>query len=193
MRSFDPRAVGALECRAWVTYYRREWRAFLFCAVRLVRHTFGLSWSATLVGAWWVLRANQVWAPYPDNRPELARRYMCRFYELVAGSSAEPFDPTEAARLEVDWWRVHREIQRGPGPVDPAAVEQLVAALQALYAYTYGTPPATVRLAAQERAAAMRLSDEWVRGGANPASPNVPRERAALVRSYAALLAAVHE
>jgi len=24
MRSFDPRAVGALECRAWETYYRRK-------------------------------------------------------------------------------------------------------------------------------------------------------------------------
>ncbi|HEX2809640.1 MAG TPA: hypothetical protein VHN80_26040, partial [Kineosporiaceae bacterium] len=41
MRSFDPRAVGALECRAWVTYYRREWLAFLLSAVRLVRHTAG--------------------------------------------------------------------------------------------------------------------------------------------------------
>lgn len=93
MRSFDPRAVGALECRAWVTYYRREWLAFLLSAVRLVRHTFGLSWPRTLVGAWWVLRANQVWAPYPDNRPDLARRYMRRFYDLVARSSAEPVRP----------------------------------------------------------------------------------------------------
>jgi len=24
-RSFDPRRVGALECDAWVAYYRREW------------------------------------------------------------------------------------------------------------------------------------------------------------------------
>jgi hypothetical protein len=193
MRSFDPRAVGALECRAWVTYYRREWLAFLLSAVRLVRHTFGLPWPRTLVGAWWVLRANQVWAPYPDNRPDLARRYMRRFYDLVARGSAELFDPEEAARLEVDWWRVHREIQRGPGPADPAAVERLVAALQALYAYTYGAAPDAVRLAAQERAEAMRLSDGWVRDGADPASPVIPRERAALVRSYAALLVAVHQ
>jgi hypothetical protein len=28
MRSFDPRIVGAVECRAWETYYRREWAAF---------------------------------------------------------------------------------------------------------------------------------------------------------------------
>ena len=29
MRSFDPRRVGSLECRAWETYYRRKWGAFL--------------------------------------------------------------------------------------------------------------------------------------------------------------------
>jgi hypothetical protein len=38
----------------------------------------------------------------------------------------------------------------------------------------------------------MRHSDRWVAEGCDPASPLVPEERAALVRSYAALLAAVH-
>jgi hypothetical protein len=37
MRSFDPRAVGRRECRAWETYYRREWGAFLAASVGLVR------------------------------------------------------------------------------------------------------------------------------------------------------------
>src|SRR4051794_34352093 len=62
MRDFDPRLVGGLECRTWVTYYRREWLPFLLAAIRLVRHTFGLNWPATLYGAWLVLRANQLWA-----------------------------------------------------------------------------------------------------------------------------------
>jgi hypothetical protein len=44
----------------------------------------------------------------------------------------------------------------------------------------------------RERAEAMRLSDEWVRAGTDPASPLVREEGTALVRSYAALLAAVH-
>jgi hypothetical protein len=146
------------------------------------------------VGAWWVLRANQVWAPVPDNRPDLARAYMRRFYVLLARSSRERFDPEEAARLEVEWWRVHRDLQRGQGDdgtptTDP---EPLVAALAALYAATYAVPVGAVRLAARERAEAMRLSDGWVRAGADPAAPLVAAERAALVRSYAALLAAVH-
>ena len=73
MREFDPRRVGREECQAWVTYYRREWPPFLRAAVALTRHTFGLPWPQTLYGAWLVLRANQLWAPFPDNDPEGAR------------------------------------------------------------------------------------------------------------------------
>jgi hypothetical protein len=197
-RSFDPRRVGQLECAAWVTYYRRAWWAFLRSAVLLVRHTFGLPWPATLVGAWLVLRANQHWAPYPDNRPDGARRCMRRFYALVARHNGEPFDVDEAARLEVEWWRVHREAQHGaprpsadgdrPEPVDAP----LVQAIARLYSHVYGVPAVAVAPAAAERALAMRLSDEWVAAGCELASPLLPRVRAALVRSYAALLAAVH-
>jgi hypothetical protein len=38
----------------------------------------------------------------------------------------------------------------------------------------------------------MDLSDQWVAGGCEPDSPLLPEEHAALVRSYVALLAAVH-
>ena len=68
-RSFDPRKVGLLECDAWVTYYRREWLKFLRAAVLLTRHTFALPWPETVRGAWLVLRANQLWAPFPNNDP----------------------------------------------------------------------------------------------------------------------------
>ncbi|HET7660778.1 MAG TPA: hypothetical protein VFK66_10360 [Oryzihumus sp.] len=192
MRYFDPRLVGALECETWVSYYRHEWWAFLKAAVRVVRHAFGLSRTRTALGAWWVLRANQVWAPFPDNDPEAARQFMRKFYALVAHTHRENFDVVEAARLEVEWWRVHRGVQRGEKPPTPDAVEELVQALQRLYAHTYRVDPGQVRLAAEQRAEAMRLSDEWVRDGHHRSSPLVAEERAALIRSYAALLAAVH-
>jgi hypothetical protein len=197
-RAFDPRRVGHVECETWVRYYRREWWSFLRSAVLLVRHAFGMPWPATVLGAWLVLRANQHWAPYPDNRPDGARRCMRRFYALVARTNRELFDVDEAARLEVEWWRVHREVQHGtagpssdgdrPEPIDAP----LVQAIARLYAHVYGVPQVAVTPAAAERASAMRLSDEWVAAGCDLASPLLPRERAALVRSYAALLAAVH-
>src|SRR2546421_5885554 len=100
-RAFDPRRVGNLETVAWVTYYRQEWFAFMRAAIGLTRHSFGLPWPATLRGAWLVLRANQLWAPVPDNDPEGARRTMERFYRIVANTYRETFDPVRAAELEV--------------------------------------------------------------------------------------------
>jgi hypothetical protein len=188
-RAFDPRRVGNLETVAWVTYYRHEWFAFLRAAIGLTRHTFGLPWPATLRGAWLVLRANQLWAPVPDNDPEGARRTMERFYRIVANTYRETFDPVRAAELEVEWWRVHREHQRETDGPDEAA---LIGALAALYAYVYGVDPADVRIAAEQRALAMRYSDQWVAQGCHLDDPLLEMERSALVRSYAGLLAAVH-
>jgi hypothetical protein len=187
-RGFDPRRVGNLETVAWATYYRREWIPFLRAAVGLTRHTFGLPWRASVRGAWLVLRANQLWAPFPDNDPEGARRAMERFYRLVADFHGERIDPRRASELEVEWWRVHREHQHS----DTLDESSLIAALTALYAYTYGVEPDAVRLAAEERALAMRYSDLWVDAGRRLDDPLLEQERAALVRSYAALLAAVH-
>ena len=188
MRAFDPRAVGELECRAWETYYRREWAAFLAASVRMVRAAFRMPWPATLRGAWLVLRANQKWAPSPGNDPEAARRLMASFYRLLAAADRSArFDPVRAAVLEVEWWRVHRAHQGGD-----EGFEALVAALTELYAYTYAAEPGEVRGAAELRAEAMDVSDAWVERGCSPEDPALARERALLVRSYAALLAAVH-
>jgi hypothetical protein len=188
MRSFDPVRVGELECDAWVAYYRRRWATFLRAALRLTRESFGLSVPATLRGGWWVLRANQVWAPYPDNDADAARDYMRRFYNLVADRSREDFDPLEAARLEVEWWRAHRELQHDRRIGDDG---ELVAALAALYSYVYSVPREDVTAAAEQRALAMLHSDRWVEEGRDPASPLIAEERAALIRSYQQLLGAV--
>ncbi len=201
-RAFDPRRVANLECDAWVAYYRREWIAFLRAAVSLTHHTFGLPWPQTLQGARLVLRANQLWAPVPDNDPTGARRAMERFYAMVARRYGDTYDPARAAELEVEWWRVHRAHQRGDesagvglgegsGAILPEE-RPLVDALSALYAYVYGAGIEQVRVAAEQRALAMRYSDEWVREGCHLESRLIPEERAALVRSYAGLLAGVY-
>jgi hypothetical protein len=188
MRSFDPRRVGELECDAWVAYYRRRWPAFLWAALGLTRESFGLSWPETLRGSWWVLRANQVWAPYPDNDPDAARAYMERFYRMIARREGESFDPVEAARREVEWWRAHRELQHDRADGDDA---ELVESLARLYSYVYSVPAESVQDSARDRALAMLHSDRWVAEGCNPNSPLIAEERSALVRSYEELRAAL--
>lgn len=112
---------------------------------------------------------------------------MQRFYALVARHHGESFDAARAAALEVEWWRVHRAHQH-----EGADRRELVDALTALYSYVYGVAAEDVRVAAEQRALAMDHSDRWVQEGRDPESPLIAADRAALVRSYAGLLAAVH-
>jgi hypothetical protein len=73
---------------------------------------FGMDLMRTLQGAWLMLRAVQLWQPYPDNDPDGARAGMHQLYALIRLRYGEPTDPARAAALEVDSWRVHRENQR---------------------------------------------------------------------------------
>lgn len=187
MRSFSPTALARFECDAWTAYYQREWPRVLSASLGLVREGFGLRGVDALRGAWWVLRANQRWAPYPDNDPDGARAFMQRFYALVARRDGMAFDPVQAARLDVAWWQAHREMQHG----DAAGFDRLTDAIAELYAHSYGVDPAAVRMSAQLRAEAMRVCDGWVAAGCDPTSPTIAAIAGLLLQSYVGLRAAV--
>lgn len=188
MRDFDPVKLGGYEADAWVAYYRRRWGTFLRAAVGMVRAGFGMSLPRTLRGAWLVLRANQAWAPYPANDPDRARALMREFYADVKRVNRESFDVDEAARLEIEWWRAHRYLQR-ESQGDGAA--ELVDALANLYAHVYGMPVDRMRPAASHRAQAMVISDAWVAEGCDPSSPAIAAERDELIKGYSLLRDAV--
>lgn len=204
-RHFDAVALGRLETQAWASYYRHEWFKALRAFVGMIDHGFGLGPWLTLVAAWHVLRANQAWAPVPVNDPDAARASMLRFYRIVLAHSDLTFDPTRAAELEVAWWRIHRNRQRGDASVDgdaafggdaaqhraAASRDDLESALVDLYTHVYSAPRDEMREAARWRAEAMDLSDAWVADGCDLADPQLAAERRALVGSYSALLAAV--
>jgi len=186
--AFDPDRLAGHELDAWVAYYRRDWRRVLTSAVGMVREGFGMGRCRTIWGAWLLLRANQAWAPYPDNDPDSARRLMRRFYELVGTTLGLALDPRLAAELEVAWWHAHRVLQREDGGDDESA---LVDALARLYAHVYSRPEETLREAATHRAAAMCQSDAWVAAGCRLDDPRLGQERKELERSYQSLLLAI--
>jgi hypothetical protein len=181
--AFDPVAVGRSECAAWVAYYRRDWARMLVGALGMVRHGFGLGPLGNLKAAWHVMRANQVWAPYPDNDPVAAREHMARFYRMANKAGRLTVDPQIAAELEVAWWHVHRQRQHDAGYDEDA----LVASLIRLYCYLYQAGQDDVRRAAELRVEAMALSDAWVVAGCHLDDPTLARERLALVASFTAL------
>ena len=145
----------------------------------LTKMGYGMDWRRTLHAAWLALRAIQLWAPLPDNNPGGARARMRRFYALVRLSYGEPASPAKAAELEIDWWRVHRQVQYS---VPGVAREDLVESVTRLYCYLFGEPEPAIRPAAVCRVQAMGLSDQWVREGCRPDSPLLPLVHAALVQ-----------
>ena len=186
-RSFDSVVLGNREADAWAAYYRHEWATFLRAAVGMVRTGFGTDPVRSVVGAYHVLRANQLWAPYPDNDPDGARASMRRFYAKVARGQGLDLDPVRASELEVEWWRLHREHQHDP----EVSADALVQSLVDLYSYVYDEPPETVREAALYRVEAMGHSDAWVVNGCDLGDPLLAAERRALVASHSALRRAV--
>ena len=164
LRSFDPVRIADIEYRVWAGYYLRQWPQVLRAYVGLIRMGFGMDWYRTMYGAWLVLRANQLWAPFPDNHPERARACMRRFYALVRLTYGEPANPAQAAELEVEWWRVHREVQYSLG----ATSEDLVESLIRLYCYLYGETEEAVR---QPRCTGLRRWTCPTSGSSRAASP----------------------
>jgi hypothetical protein len=151
----------------------------------MVRASFGLSLWDSVVGAYLVARAEMAAAPFPDNDLPTAEAYMRRFYALVRRAHGENFDVAQVARLEVNWWVVHRQL------FGKAENQPLIDALTELYAASYSVPAANVRAAAAYRAEAMLYSDRWVNTGRAADSPLLAQVEEALVYSYSALRAAV--
>jgi hypothetical protein len=191
LQSFDPFRIADLEYQLWMAYYRRRWRNLLVASVGLLRLGFGTDLARIVPGAWLMLRAVRLWAPFPDNDPDGAQARMRELYLLVKLRFGQPADPALAASLEIDWWRAHRRRQHAPHPAETG--DELVESVTRLYCYLFSETAAVIRPAATHRVRAMDLSDQWIREGCRPDSPLLPLQRAALVRAYAALLAAVHQ
>jgi hypothetical protein len=174
----------------WVAYYRRRWTYLLAALVRLAWLVSGPDLAQILRGAWLIMRAAQLWAPFPDNDPDGAQACMRKLYALVRLRFGQPADPARAASLEIDWWRAHRRRQYAPHSAETS--DELVESVTRLYCYLFSETEEVIRTAAVYRVRAMDLSDQWVREGRRADSPLLPLERAALIRAYAVLLAAVH-
>jgi len=188
MRHFDPARVAHFETQCWVVYYQKNWPALLRNLLGLIQSTFGLSLPVAVQAAMYATQAQTAFAPFPDNDVPKAIKHQRQFYEVIHRAHekyGESFDPASLAKLDVDWWVIHRELF---GQTENAPLAHAVAGL---YAATYNAPAAAVLEAAQLRADAMILSDKWVKESRDPQHPLVPQIEAALLKSYQALRSAV--
>ena len=185
MRNFDPRKIAYYEKENYVAYYQKDWLKLLRVSTGLVKETFGLSWPGAAYGAYLVARAEIAFAPLPDNDIPWAEAYITRFYQFIKSVHHEHFDVARAAKLEVNWWSVHRKLFGNPENLE------LVEALAGLYAEAYGVNRTKVQAAARLRAQGMLYSDLWVNAGKLAASPLLAQEEESLLQSYISLKEAI--
>ena len=157
IRVFDPDEVARLETAMWRSYYDRRRLPLFGQLVALLQGQFHLQPLRAVTLAGLAARAAavfQVDASHADYRRALP--YLERYYTGIRAVGEVPFDPARAARLELAWWIVHREVDDHP-PGD------LEAALADLAAELYQVPAERLWTHASRRAEAMAIRDRTSR------------------------------
>jgi hypothetical protein len=153
LTSFDPETVGRVEQRAWAAYYLRQWPTLFDLMLRMTRSVFGLSLHQAVYAAYINTDAQIIWARQ-GAQDGLAEARMRELYVYVKEPTGGRYDVDRAAKLEVNWWAVHRNRDQYP---DHSALAQ---ALADTYAEVYQLPADRLLAAGEARAAAMDLSDQ---------------------------------
>ncbi len=125
LREFDPDEVARLETAMWRSYYEKQ-RLRLFNQLsELLRTQYNMPLVRSNQVAYYAADAAFVFkkgkerADYEKALPELVK-----FYQAIRKLSDIPFDPERAARLELEWWIIHRQrAMHAPGDLDRALAE----------------------------------------------------------------------
>jgi hypothetical protein len=159
MREFDADEVARLETAMWRSYYSRQ-RVKLFNEMtELLRTQYRLPLLRSNAVAYRAARAAFV---FKDGRSradyERALPDLVSFYQSIRAVSDTDFDVGRAARLELEWWIVHRERRRhAPG--------DLPRALADLQAEIFRLPAERFAEHARLRAEAMTIRDDKADAG----------------------------
>ena len=185
IRQFDPDEVARLERAMWRAYYDRRRLELFWKLVALLRRQFRLPPGRSLALAYLAARAAAVFQVGRDHADyQRALPYLARYYAAILTVSETPFDVAEVARLELDWWIVHREAADHPP-------EYLERALAGLAAELYQVPAERLAVHAERRAEAMTLRDQRAREPGGVAEADWERIEAVLRLAWRSLAAEI--
>lgn len=159
MRQFDPNEVARIETAMWRSYYAKD-RVKLFQQLtELMRSQYQMPYATSNAVAYQAARAAFVFKEGETRADyEKALPHLVKFYQAVRDGSDIPFDVEKVAKLELEWWIVHRQRARHQtGDLDRALAE--------LPAEIYRVPVEQVMEHARLRAEAMTIRDEKAAAG----------------------------
>jgi len=159
LREFNPDEVAGLETAMWRSYYERQ-RVRLFNQLsELLRTQYNMPPIRSNRVAYYAANAAFVFqkgkqrSDYEKALPDLVK-----FYESIRQTSDLPFDVNRAARLELEWWIIHRDrAKHKSGELDRALAE--------LQAEIYHAPVDRLMEHGRLRAEAMTIRDRKAETG----------------------------
>lgn len=159
MREFDSDEVARLETAMWRSYYEKQ-RLQLFNQLsELLRTQYHMPRVRSNQVAYYAANAAFVFKE-GKQRPDYEKALpdLIKFYRAVRDISDIQFDVDRVARLELEWWIIHRQrAQHAPGDLDKALAE--------LQAEIYQTPVAKLMDHGRLRAEAMTIRDTKAEAG----------------------------
>jgi hypothetical protein len=159
LRNFDPDEVARLETAMWRSYYEHH-RFRLFNELgELLRTQYHMPLIRSELVAYYaahaaiVFQRGQQRSDYEKALPDLVK-----YYQSIRRMSDQPFDVDRVAKLELEWWIIHRQraqYQR----------EDLDRALAELQAAIYNLPVDRFMEHGRLRAEAMSIRDTKAEAG----------------------------
>ncbi len=159
IRQFDADEVARLDTAMWRSYYGRERLRLFLELAEVLRSQYRMPFvrsnavAVKAAKAAFVFKDGKSRADYEKALPDLVS-----FYAEIRAVSSTPFDVEKAARLELEWWIIHRERDRH----DP---NDLVVALAELAGEVYQQPAGDFLEHARLRAEAMTIRDTKAAAG----------------------------
>jgi hypothetical protein len=153
LREFDPDEVARLETAMWRSYYEHR-RVSLFSELaELLRTQYDMPFVRSNLVAYHAANAAVVFqrgkqrSDYEKALPDLVK-----LYQAIRQTSDVPFDVDMVAKLELEWWIIHRQrAEHQP--------EDLTRALADLQAAIYAMPAERFMDHGRWRAEAMTIRD----------------------------------
>ena len=153
LREFDSNEVARLESAMWRSYYEKQRLRLFNQLTELLRSQYHMTPVKSNVVAYYASHAAFVFkdgkerADYEKALPDLIK-----FYSYLHHMSDIDFDVYKTAKLELEWWIIHRQrAQHAP--------EDLARALAELQAEIYRVPVDRVMEHGRLRAEAMTIRD----------------------------------
>jgi hypothetical protein len=159
MREFDASEVGRLEAAMWRSYYQKQEVRLFNQMTELLRTQYNLPFLRSNRVAYSAARAAFVFKDGTNRADyEKALPHLRDFYSAIRRVGDTDFDVERAARLELEWWIIHRERVRH----EKGDLERALADLQA---ELYQIPASNLMEHARLRAEAMTIRDNRAEEG----------------------------